>query len=97
MAQTTILAAGTTAATSLDVPVAAGASAVISPFVASGAVPASVELAIYMGSPGADVFVAELTNRPEVVTNPSATAITFRVRRPDISAYGVGVGVVAIT
>ena len=97
MAQTTILTAGTTAATSSDVTVAAGANAVISPFVASGVLPASVELAIYMVTPGADVFVAELNNRPEVVTNPTATAIVYRVRRPDMSAYGVGVGVVAIT
>ena len=42
MAQATILAAGTTAATSTDVVVAAGGTATVGIFVASGDIPHSV-------------------------------------------------------
>jgi hypothetical protein len=42
MAQTTILAAGTSSATSTDVTVAAGSTAVVGIFVASGGIPEAV-------------------------------------------------------
>ena len=91
MAQTTILAAGQTAATSTDVVVAAGTVATIGLFTASGPVPCGVEIGVRIATPGEDNFVAKLTqaNQVTVISGPG----TFRAYRRNIAAYGVNVGV----
>jgi hypothetical protein len=91
MAQTTILAAGQTAATSTDLVLPPGAVATIGIFTASGPVPSGVEIDVRIGTPGNDNFAAKLTqaNQVTVITGPG----TFRAYRRDISAFGVNVGV----
>lgn len=91
MAQTTILAAGQTAATSTDVVVAAGSTVTIGIFTSSGPVPAGVEIDVRIDTPGADNFAAKLThaNQVTVISGPG----TFRAYRRNIAAYGVNVGV----
>lgn len=91
MAQTTILAAGQTAATSSDVTVAAGAMLTIGIFTSSGPVPSGVEIDVRIDTPGEDNFVAKLTqaNQVTVINGPG----TFRAYRRNIAAYGVNVGV----
>lgn len=89
MAQTTILAAGTTQATSTDVLVAAGGAVTLGLFVASGPFNISGQVATVMiDSPGADVGVKVLTTDcpTTVVCGPG----TFRVvRSPCSQAIGV--------
>jgi len=90
MAQTTILAANTTPATSSDVVVAAGGVATIGLF-ASGTIPSGVQVSVRIDSPGDDqpAAVLNLWNPVTVLAGPG----TFRAVRPDISSYGVSVGV----
>lgn len=79
MPQTTILAAGSTDASSSDVVVAAGSNATVGMFVASGTLPTDVTLAVTMDSPGVDITIANLTpQEPAVVL---AGPGTFRVVR----------------
>ena len=91
MAQSTILAAGQTAATSTDVVLAPGAVATIGLFTSAGPVPSGVEIDVRIDTPGEDNFAAKLTqaNQVTVLTGPG----TFRAYRRDISAFGVNVGV----
>lgn len=80
MAQNTVLAAGTTAATSTDIVVAAGASVTVGLFVATGDFAVSGPVAEVLGdTPGADIRVALLSmDRPvTVISGPG----TFRVKR----------------
>lgn len=88
MAQTTILAAGDTAATSTDVVVAAGATANVGIF-SAGAVPAGTAFRVLVATPGADMVVGHLSaaNPYISVTGPG----TFRVRRDALPA-GMAVG-----
>jgi hypothetical protein len=88
MAQATILAAGTTAATSTDVAVAAGANATVGIFVASGDIPHSVQLGIWADTPGGDVLIDTLNalKPAKVITGPG----TFRVVR-GVTEASVGV------
>lgn len=58
MAQTTILAAAQTNATSSDVTVAAGAIVTLSAFVSSGMLPAGASLQVFLDTPGADIEFA---------------------------------------
>ena len=90
MAQTTILAAGTSAATSTDVTIAAGAQKTVGVF-ATGGIPPSIELFVRMATPGGDNQVARLSsaNQTTMLVGPG----TYRVARKDISATGVAVGV----
>ena len=90
MAQTTILAAGQSAATSTDVTVAAGSNATVGIF-ATGEIPAGVQISVRIDTPGDDAPVAVLNNITpnHVLSGPGV----FRVYRPDISSYGVNVGV----
>lgn len=90
MAQATILASAQTAATSTDVVVAAGSQVTIGIF-ATGAIPAGVQVSVAVDTPGDDANATVLNNtRPNtVISGPG----TFRAYRPDISAYGVNVGV----
>lgn len=89
MAQTTILAAGTTAATSTDVVVANGASVTIGIFTASAAgIPGNEGVAVYIDTPGADMVEVELTGkRPtRVISGPG----TFRAKR-GVTVTSIGV------
>lgn len=80
MAQNTILAAGTTAATSTDVVVAAGGAVTIGLFVASGDFSVSGPIVQVMAdTPGADVVVATLS--PACPTAVIAGPGTFRAKR----------------
>jgi len=81
MAQNTILAAATTAATSSDVTVAAGSSVNIGIFASGADVPASNCAALYMDTPGGDLAIHRFNQTYPVVcvTGPG----TFRVRRPE--------------
>ncbi len=94
MAQTTILSAAQTAATSTDVTVTAGSVVTIGIF-ASGAIPSSVEIDVRQDTPSGDNFVAKLTaaNQSTVLSGPG----TFRAYRRDITATGVDVGVFSET
>jgi hypothetical protein len=90
MAQSTILAAAQTAATSTDVTVAAGSVATIGIF-AAGEIPDGVRLSVRQDTPSNDNFITHLHSkkRTVVVAGPGV----FRVYRPNISAYGTNVGV----
>lgn len=90
MAQSTILAAAQTTATSTDVVVAAGGVATIGLF-ATGDVPPRARAAVYIDTPSGDQFVKFLQgSQPEVISGPG----TFRVvRRASIARHGVDVGI----
>ena len=90
MAQTTILAAGTGAATSSNVVVAAGDTVTVGIF-ATGTIPPSIELYVRQVTPGGDNQVARLSHAHQttMLVGPG----TYRVVRKDISALGVSVGV----
>lgn len=91
MAQTTILAAGSTAATSSDVTVAAGAAVSVGIFSAAG-IPSGIALPLYMDTPSLDVQVGLLTSAtPAIVLSGPGV---FRVRREAL-ADSVSVGVFA--
>lgn len=81
MGQATILAAGKTATVSSDVVVSAGAEVKIGMF-AAAATP-SVSMRLMLDTPGADLYVCDLTpaNPVVVVSGPG----TFRVVRPLIT------------
>lgn len=80
MAQNTVLAEGSTRATSTDVVVAAGGTATIGIFATAG-VPKNAKAVLYVDSPGADniVEVFDVSNRQRVIAGPG----TFRVERLD--------------
>lgn len=87
MGQTTILAAGSTAAVSSDVTLLAGQEASIGIFAASK-IPVNAKLVISMETPAGDTAVADLTRvRPAVVLSGPGT---YRVRRPAMTG-SVGV------
>lgn len=90
MAQSTILAAGQSAATSSDVTVAAGAVVTVGLF-AEGAVPPRARATIYVDTPSGDQYVKAIEGgQPEVISGPG----TFRVvRKASIAKWGVNVGV----
>lgn len=89
MAQTTILAAGTDAATSSNIEVAAGAQKTVGIFSATS-IPPSIELFVRMVTPGSDNQVARLSNASQttMLVGPG----TYKVVRKDISDAGVAVG-----
>lgn len=89
MGQSTILASGTTGATSSDVSVAAGSIACVGVFMATGSAFSEGPLAtVVMDTPGGDVAVKTLTEA-EPVTVLSGPG-TFRVvRAPCSVAIGV--------
>ena len=89
MAQTTVLAAGTTAATSSDIVVAAGASVTVGLFTAdAGGIPGNTSAQVYIDTPGSDRIIETLSgNRPTaVISGPG----TFRVKR-GVAVVSVGV------
>lgn len=78
MAQTTILAAGTTAATSTDIVVAAGASVTVGLFVDTGPFPVDAKAVLYIDSPGLDVREEDMdnANRVTVIGGPCTARLT---------------------
>lgn len=87
MAMTTILAAGTTNATSSDVVVAVGSTVNIGMFRTSGTIPGSYQMQLVMVTPGVDLLIATLdANNPATqVGGPG----TYRVIR-NASSDSVG-------
>lgn len=86
MTTTTVLAAGTTAADSTDVSVAAGASVTIAMFVTAGGL-GDAALTVLLDTPGEDVPVHRLdSNVPAVALSGPGT---YRLRR-DESTVSVG-------
>lgn len=80
MAQNTILAAGTTAATSTDVVVAAGATVSIGIFTSDAAgIPGNHSVTVFMDTPSQDVPLFQLNGKEPVkaVSGPG----TFRAKR----------------
>lgn len=91
MAQTTILDADTTAAISSDVAVAAGATVKIGIFATGADIPEEVQVSVRIDTPGDDARAGVLNwEAPvQIFDGPG----TIRGVRPDISAYGVAVGI----
>lgn len=90
MAQSTILAAGITAAVSTDIVVAAGAVVTVGIFcAAAGYLPANVSFRIDQDSPGSDRLAGKLGQacQQTVLSGPG----TFRVRRPAYTGTAFGV------
>lgn len=89
MAQTTVLASGTTAATSIDIVVAAGTSITVGLFTAdANGLPPDHGATVFIDTPGNDQVAFELTGvRPtQVITGPG----TYRAaRRPGTTSFGV--------
>lgn len=85
----TVLAAGTTAATSTDIMVAAGAVVTVGIFAATTVLEKGQRAIVYQDTPGADVQIAELSmDKPStVISGPG----TFRVKRPALAVTGIGV------
>jgi hypothetical protein len=89
MPQSTILAAGTTAATSTDIVLAAGDTATVGIFAATAIpLPAGEQFTVVQVTPGAANYVGMLTNneRSVQIVGPG----TFQVKRPvTTAAFGV--------
>lgn len=90
MAQTTVLAAGQSAANSVDIVVPQYTAFTVALFSAS-TIPSAFSFTLYQKTPSASVKVATLsTETPSLaLTSPG----TFFVARPDITSGGVNVGV----
>jgi hypothetical protein len=91
MPQSTILAEGTAAATSTDVVLAAGASAVVGIFAASANVQVSQQIKVVIDTPGADNFVALLNDaqRQVQIFGPGTYRVMRSAARPGGAAIGV--------
>lgn len=79
MAQTTILATGTTEATSTDVVVAAGSSVTVGIYLASGELSATDYAIIYADTPGVDLYITSLSKHQPIVQLYGPA--TYRVKR----------------
>lgn len=97
MAQATILATGTSVATSSTVSIAAGETAGIGVFVDAGeTLPSNFPVFwIFQTTPGADLIIGSLNKGlpSKVIVGPG----TFKVRRPLITGTGTGIGVFSDT
>ncbi|MGM0927531.1 MAG: hypothetical protein ACQEXC_14085 [Pseudomonadota bacterium] len=91
MAQATVLATGTTEATSTDITVAAGEAVTVGVFAAAAGerVPTSVGFRVLQATPGGDGLIDVLTqkNRVTVLAGPG----TYRVHRPAYTGPEFGV------
>lgn len=90
MAQSTILAAGNTAATSTDVVVAVGVAVWVGVFSASpDTLPVQVSFVAFQDTPGADNAIGFLSNNARMIrlVGPG----TFRVTRPAYTGTAFGV------
>lgn len=94
MAQTVILASAQGAATSTDVVIgAAGAGAILQLFTAAGPLPPNITLGIYRVANAIEMAIGALTYPQPLFVLPGPG--TYRVKRNDITAYGINVGVVS--
>jgi hypothetical protein len=91
MAQTTVLAAGDTAANSSDITVVSGSSVTISLFSAS-VLPLSTSYLIYLKTPSASVISVGALNRDEPTVSIYSPGVYY-VARTASSNPGVNVGV----
>lgn len=98
MAESTILAAGTTATASSPVTVPAGGSVVLSLFVAAGVAPPEAEMDVRLILSGAEPAKIDTLTPAKalVVDNPTGTDIQVDVLRKATTG-GKAVGVKAIT
>ena len=90
MAQTIILAPGSSAATSTDIVVPAGDVVTVGIYTAIAAVaPTGARFSVMQGTPGADNVLASLNNysRTTALVGPG----TYRVQRPAYAGTGFGV------
>jgi len=90
MPQTTILAAGQSAANSTDIVVPQYTAFTVALFSASS-IPSSFSFTVYQKTPSASVKIATLST--EVPSLSLTSPGTFFVARPDISSGGVNVGI----
>jgi len=90
MAQTTILAAGQSAANSTDIVVPQYTAFTVALFSAS-TIPSPFSFTVYQKTPSASVKIATLS--AEVPSLSLTSPGTFFVARPDISSAGVNVGI----
>ena len=88
MAQATVLASGTTEATSSDIVVAAGAVVTVGLFVSTGVIDGTMRAKLYMDTPGVDNVEAELDNvhKTYVISGPCTARV---VRKQCPTAFGV--------
>lgn len=99
MAQTTILAAGSGAATSSDVTVPPGGTAIVSMFIAAGSIPGSISLDVNLvTTAGAIARIGSINGEfpATAIYNPTATAMVYRITRPNIASSGYSVGAIAV-
>lgn len=88
-----ILAPGTSAGTSDDIVIAAGASVTVGIYCATDrSLPAGISFSVVQATPGADAPVAALGNDARALR--LAGPATFRVKRPAYSGHAFGVFVV---
>lgn len=78
--QISILAPGTTVASSADVVVAAGEAVTIGLYVAAGTVPSNANFTLFQKTPGADVHLADLAPRESVVISGAGTYYVKRLQ-----------------
>lgn len=90
MPQSTVLAAGQSAANSSDIVVAQYLSFTVGLF-ASATIPSNFSLSVYQKTPGSAQKVGTLS--VEVPSLSISSPGTYYVARPDITAGGVNVGV----
>lgn len=95
MTQSVVLAPGTGAATSADIVLGVEETVTLGIYVASGPIPAGVQVRLVLDTPGADITIATLSAATKAVllNGPG----TFRVLRGDIAAQGVAVGAFTVT
>lgn len=95
MAQSTILAAGTTVATSSSVTIAAGSAVTVGIFVASGNIPVDCSFLVNLATPGATIPLGSLGKMSPtmVIAGPGAVTVT----RNSAGGAGTSVGVFADT
>lgn len=95
MAQSTILAPGSSVATSSAVVVAAGGQAVVGLFTAGGPIPGTASAQILMETPEGNLPIGDLSPLmpAQVIQAPG----TFYVRRTSGGGDGTGVGVFSET
>lgn len=89
MAQSTILAAGTTVATSSTVAVPPGGSVTLGLFVASGDIPNNVSAIVRVTTPGAEVNIGSLSKQTPTFLVPGPC--TVQVLRQEAGGANVGV------
>jgi hypothetical protein len=93
MAQTTILAAAQTANNATDVTVTKDTPATISIFASSGAIPGNITIPVHLIVNGAIQYPPVYAfNARDNKQNFPAPGV-YRVARPDISAWGINIGV----